>query len=127
LKEFAMVRQSLLACLAMLTVAVFLTSASARADEPDITGDYKCEGTNPEGKTYRGTVEITKKGDAYLLKWTLNAGDTYAGVGILEGDVLGVSYPGGVIVYRVTKGGKLVGKWALAEGKGKAYAETLIK
>jgi hypothetical protein len=47
---------------------------------------------NPDGKTYGGTVEIVKKGDAYHLKWTLKAGDTYAGIGILEGDVLGVSY-----------------------------------
>ncbi len=125
-----MVRQRLLSCLAMAAVLVFVGAPAAGAAELDITGKYNCAGINPDGKGYEGTVEIVKKDDAYFLKWTLKAGDTYAGIGILEGSVLAVSYYGGatgVVAYRVEKGGKLVGKWATADGKGKIYAETLTK
>ena len=125
-----MVRHRLLGCVALVAAVFLFNAPAAVADEPDITGKYNCEGTNPGGKTYRGTVTITKKGDAYYLKWSLNAGDTYAGIGILEGNVLAVSYYGGitgVVVYRVEKGGKLVGKWSIADGKGKVYTETLGK
>jgi hypothetical protein len=113
----------------MVTAIVFVTVCAAGAAEPDITGKYNCEGTNPVGQTYRGTVEITKKGDIYYLKWALNTGDTEKGVGLLEGNVLAVSYYGGttsgVVVYRVEKDGKLVGRWTIADGNGKVYTETL--
>jgi hypothetical protein len=125
-----MVRHRLLSCLALVAVVLFFAAPAAIAAEPDITGKYNCEGTNPDGKTYKGTVQIVKKGDAYYLKWAIGAGDNYAGVGILEGNVLAVSYYGGisgVVVYRVEKGGKLVGKWSIADGKGKVYTETLTK
>ncbi len=122
-----MVRHRLLGRVALAALALFF-AAPAVAAEPNITGKYNCEGTNPAGKIYRGTVTIIKKGDAHYLKWSLNAGDTYAGIGILEGNVLAVSYYGGasgVVVYRVQKDGKLVGKWAVADGKGRVYTETL--
>jgi hypothetical protein len=124
-----MARHRLLGCVALVAVGFFFFfAAPAVADEPDITGKYNCEGTNPAGKLYRGTVTIAKKGDAYYLKWSLNAGDTYAGIGIREGNVLAVSYYGGisgVVVYRIEKGNKLVGKWTIADAKGKVYTETL--
>jgi serine/threonine protein kinase len=103
----------------------------AGAAEPDITGQFNCEGTNPDGQTYRGTVEIAKKGDAYYLKWTFKSGATHQGVGLLEGNVLAVSYydatTGVVVVYRVEKDGKLVGRWSVAEGNDMVYTETLTK
>ena len=99
--------------------------------EPDITGQYNCEGANPDGQTYRGTVEIARKGDAYNLKWTFKSGKTYQGVGLLAGNVLAVGCDGAatgvVVVYRVEKDGKLVGRWSVADGDDKVYTETLTK
>jgi hypothetical protein len=124
-----MVRR-LLATAAVAAVIFALATGCRAADTKDITGRYSCEGTNPAGQTYKGTVEITKKGDTYHLAWSIGAGDNYEGLGILEGDTLAVSYYGGatgVVVYKVQKGGKLVGKWAVVEGEGKVYTETLTK
>lgn len=122
-----MVRQGLWSCLAILTVLVFVSSPAVAADAPDITGKYSCEGTNAGGATYKGTCEISKKGDTYLLKWALDAGDSYVGIGLLEGKVLAVAFNGGVVVYRIEKDGKLVGRWAVADGKGSVQTENLTK
>jgi hypothetical protein len=113
-----------------LVVAVALVVAGGcvvAADKVDIAGKYACEGTNPAGKAYKGTVEITKVGDAYRLDWSLGGGaETYDGIGILEGDVLAVSWGAGVVVYKVEKG-KLLGKWTTPDAKGKVFTETLTK
>jgi hypothetical protein len=129
-KELAMLRPRLLGCLVMAAGFVCFHAAPVGAAEPDITGKYNCEGSNPGGKMYRGIVEITKKGDTYLVRWNLSGGDSYQGVGLLEGKTLAVSFNAGVIglaVYRVEKGGKLVGRWTIGNGKGKVYTEKLTK
>jgi len=115
-----------------LTVALLALVASVvvAADKVDIVGKYKASGTNPDGKTYEGTVEIAKKGDAYTVDWKIGDSDEYKGIGILEGDVLSVSYYGGVsgvVSYKIEKGPKLVGKWTFPEAGGKLYTETLTK
>jgi hypothetical protein len=71
------------AALAVVILAVGVGCIRA-ADKADITGKYSCEGTNNQNKTYKGTVEITKVGDAYQLAWTLTSGESYEGVGILS-------------------------------------------
>ena len=97
----------------------------------DITGTYDCQGTNPGGKgNYKGTVVIEKPGDAYKVTWSI-AGQTFNGVGILEGDQFSVGYTDaakswfGVIVYKV-KGNTLTGPWAVY-GSGNMGSETLTK
>src|SRR5207244_11606828 len=91
-------------CWALLTALVLLPGQLGWAAEtPDITGRDTCEGTNPDGKTYKGQVVIACEGDTYHVKWALAGGDNYEGLGILEGNVLAVSYSGtiaGVIVYQ---------------------------
>src|SRR5262245_53731067 len=99
------------------------------ADKVDITGKYTCEGTNPDGKTYKGTVEVKKQGDAFHVLWSIGAGDNYEGIGILEGDVFSVAYYGaitGIAVYKVEKG-KMTGRWTLPEAKGQVYTENWTK
>ena len=117
-----------------VTVALLsfgLVAQARAADAPDIAGEYKCEGTGSAGGTYSGTVQIAKKGETYEISWTLNSGETYKGLGILQGDVLAVTFSGGngsgVVAYKVDKGGKLSGKWSLPEANGKVYTETLTK
>src|SRR5262245_14578059 len=105
--------------MAVAGLALLLGSPTYAEEAPNIVGNYKCEGTNPDGQVYKGTVQIKKDGDAYAVTWAIGQGDNYKGIGILEGNVLAVSYYGGitgVVVYRVEKGGKLVGKWALVGG-----------
>lgn len=121
--------KKIVALVAVLGVALVLAAPAVAADKVDLTGKYKCEGKNPQGGTYTGTVEIKKKGDVYYLSWAIGPAETYEGIGLLEGDVLAVSYTGGVVAYKVEKGPKLVGRWTLSEGadKGKVFTETLTK
>jgi hypothetical protein len=113
---------------AAIAVAVLVVGVGClvAADKTDIAGKYTCEGTNPQGQTYKGTVEITKVGDTYKLVWAIGNAETWDGVGILEGDVLAVSFASGVVVYKVEKG-KMTGKWTVKEANGKVFSETLTK
>ena len=110
------------------SAVILIAPASMRA--ADITGTYSCAGKNPDGKGYSGKVEITKNGDTFRIKWTLVSTESYEGIGILANDVLAVAFSvdnkAGVVSYKVEKG-KLVGKWAVADGKGTVYTETLTK
>jgi hypothetical protein len=121
-------QQSLGLVLALLVTLTLAVDARAQA-KPSIVGNYTCVGMNPQGGTYRGSVSIIRMGDTYMMNWVVGT-EKYAGIGILEGDVLAVSYYGtasGVVVYKVEKGGKLSGKWTLPSAKGKVYTETLTK
>jgi len=115
-----------------LAVVVLLPGARTAADDRlDIAGQYRCEGENPRGGNYRGTVSITQKGDTYILKWTLPE-DQQVGVGILEGDFLSVSWltrgGAGVAAYKIRDDGNtLIGRWAMLGGDGRAFPETLSR
>jgi len=128
--ESAMSPQSLL-CRVLVMALMCLFGVSARAaEEKKIVGNYAVKGTNPDGKEYKGTAEITKDGDAYYVKWTIGK-ESHVGVGILDGDKLSVCWlvgEGGsglgIVVYKVNKDGKLVGKW-VAMGRKDLLEETL--
>ena len=102
--------------------------AAQPAAVADVTGAYLCEGVNPDGTKYRGTVDITKVDDTYRVQWTM-AEHSLTGIGIFSNGVLAVSYFGGapgVIVYRPGDG-TLVGEWTVGTAEGAVYAETLTK
>ena len=89
-----MARLILSSCLGL----VLLGSASAIADPSpgsDLSGVYACEGTNPDGSPYTAVVEIVKRQDTYLVRWTQENDDQVMGVGIQQDGVLAVSYFGG--------------------------------
>ncbi|MDX2264989.1 MAG: hypothetical protein NW215_08465 [Hyphomicrobiales bacterium] len=114
--------------LGCLCVALIFSAQSAVAFQGDVTGDYLCEGRNASGGVYRGAVTIVRKGDVYLVDWRIGERDTYKGIGVLTGDVLSVSYYGGitgVVAYAVGDNGVLEGKWAVLEGDGRVFQETL--
>ena len=124
-----MVRVPLL--VALLVGMAGLSMAPARmADEPDIVGVYQCEGVNPNGRPYRGFVEILKTRDSFHVKWTLAQNNISLGVGLVTNNVLAVSYYGnaiaGVIVYKI-EAGKLIGQWTIAGTNGSVYTETLTR
>jgi len=117
--------KSTLLCSLLFAFSLAFT-ATTFAD--DVVGTYKCEGGSGDTK-YSGTVTIAKKGDAYQVTWKLGGDENYKGIGVLQGDVLAVSYYGsmsGVVAYKV-EGDKLTGKWTMVKGDGTVSTETLTK
>ncbi|MGE3674704.1 MAG: hypothetical protein AB7K71_33845 [Polyangiaceae bacterium] len=79
-----------------------------------LSGDYRITlGTNESGGKYTGKVQIAPQGASYALKWELDSGEQYSGVGVLTGDLLTVGWGAGsgAVVYDVS-GDKLKGSWA---------------
>lgn len=114
--------------LATALVSVALPIA-AYAASGDLSGSYKIvQGTNQGGGSYAGDVIIRKSGDVYQLSWVL-PGESYSGLGLLDGDVLSVGWvlsgQPGVVSYKV-KGERLEGTWA-STGSTKSGVEILEK
>lgn len=117
---------------AVFTLALAAMGPSVVNGQAEVSGYYLCEGQNPGGQTYQGTVEITRKGGTYLLHWTIGQ-ETHGGVGILMGNLLSSSWKtksggGGIVVYRVEgddRGPRLVGLWSEYPGDGRLQPETL--
>lgn len=85
--------------------------------------------SNPGGgSAYQGQVAIRKNGDVFDLRWSINNAPAYSGIGIREGNILGVGWGVGdnfgVVVYRV-QGGSLRGRWASAGTQGQIGTEDL--
>jgi hypothetical protein len=95
-----------------------------------LDGVYRSEGVNPDGTKYRGTVEIAKDDQTYLVRW-LARQVTSIGIGIVRGDVLAVSYYTGtnigIALYHIEKGPRLTGEWTVLGADGQRYPETLTK
>jgi len=92
------------------------TSTTNRAAAPDIDGKYNITGTNPDGGSYKGTLEVITRGDVYQFRW--NAGTQYDGIGIQNGNIVAVAYTTGangqgcgVVDYDIQGDGSLEGKW----------------
>jgi hypothetical protein len=98
----------------------------------DLHGTYDSEGTDLDGRRYRGTVVIAKHGDVYYLQWKFAARLSALGIGIVTNDMLAVSYYGrslGVAVYEID-GSRLVGRWAESGSGGSTatiFSETLTR
>ena len=108
-------------------------SPSTAAEPAPIIGTYECQGTEPDGTPYRGVVQIMgNAAGLYEIVWTFSSGQQYAGFGVLNGDVLAVSYftnRPGVAAYKVEmtdNGPRLLGQWTVA-GAGEVFAETLTQ
>ena len=107
-----------------------VTPAAGLAQDRDLTGAYMCEGVNPDGKAYQGLVEIAKNHDVFRLTWRFAPEGGAVGFGIQSGDVLAVSYYGGMaglVVYRIEEGNRLVGRWTAPGADGEIFTETLTK
>src|SRR5438874_3180022 len=62
------------------------SSASSSAPAPDVAGHYNVVGTNPNGATYKGTLEVITRGDVYQFR--SNAGTQYGVIGVQDGKVV---------------------------------------
>ncbi len=89
------------------------SSAAALPFAGHFTIDHSTNPGSPSG--YHGSVLITHHGDLFHITWTIPGAPAYQGIGIADGDLLGVGWGTskgyGVIVYDVD-GGKLDGRWA---------------
>ncbi len=110
---------------ALQTGALLLYSVSpgleasdlAKASAAELSGEYRIiESSRPDGKgSYTGKVSVREQGPSVAVNWTLTSGESYTGIGIKYGDVLGVGYGdglSGLAVYRIS-GGSLMAKWLL--------------
>jgi hypothetical protein len=96
-----------------------LEPVAAAADEPAeiAEGGYGVEGRNPDGRTYKGTVEIEKDGDEYHVSWKVG-GSAYEGTGTLEGNLLTVEWGSATpVVYALADDGSLKGLWDAGLGE----------
>jgi hypothetical protein len=122
--------RKLLRVAAVATALHVFAPAVCSAQDVALDGVYRSEGVNPDGTKYRGTVEIAKDDQTYLVRW-LARQVTSIGIGIVRGDVLAVSYYTGtnigVALYRIEKGPRLTGEWTVLGADGQRYPETLTK
>jgi hypothetical protein len=126
-KSHTMIR-TLLVVLTLVSSLALSVPASTLALDP--SGVYQADGIGPNGKPYKGTVEIAKNDQTYRLKWTIAPDGVYLGIGILRDDQLAVSYFGqvlGVVLYKIEKGPRLVGQWTVVGADGQVFTETLTK
>ena len=89
-----------------LLILGFASVPMVRAIEQGPSGEYDIvESSRPDGKGgYRGKVTIKEQGPSFAVDWKLKSGENYTGVGILNGDILGVGYGdglSGLAVYQI--------------------------
>ena len=122
--------RKLLRVTAAATVLYFFAPPVSSAQDVALDGVYRSEGVNPDGTKYRGTVEIAKDDQTYLVRW-LARQVTSIGIGIVRGDMLAVSYYTGtnigIALYHIEKGPRLTGEWTVLGADGQRYPETLTK
>ena len=123
-----MARLILSSCLGLVLLGS-VTAIAEPSPGSDLSGVYACEGTNPDGSPYTAVVEIVKRQDTYLVRWTQENDEQVMGVGIQQDGVLAVSYFGGapaIVVYSLATEGRLTGQWTMG-GAGRLFKETLTK
>jgi len=83
-----------------------------------IPGDYACQGSNPNGSTYRCNVTISRSGNTYSFRWVIADGTRYSGTGQLRGRTLTVDWgQSAPVIYQVGDDGVLRGRWARGAGR----------
>jgi len=88
------------------------SETAKRIKGTDLEGEYTVNGSNTAGKAYEGKLNVKKSGAGYTFSW--NAGSTFEGFGIRQGETVAVGFGGdkcGFVSYEVKPGGTLEGKW----------------
>jgi hypothetical protein len=80
-------RKAILAATAAM--ALWTTAASAQ-----FTGQYRVEGENPDGSTYKGTAQVEKTGDTWRVTWNIG-GTRFVGTGIGSDEAIAIGYRSG--------------------------------
>ena len=77
-----------------------------------LLGDYVVNGTNPDGKPYKGGLIVAMKDDMLRLSW--RTGSNFEGLGIEQEGRVAAAWGApecGVVLYRITTDGVLTGIW----------------
>jgi len=75
-------------------------------------GQYRVEGSNPDGSKYAGRLTLEQAGTQYLLRWQIGQ-QAYQGKGTLDGTTLTVDWGApDPVIYQVKQDGTLDGTWA---------------
>ncbi|MBD3285108.1 hypothetical protein GF359_01875 [candidate division WOR-3 bacterium] len=92
----------------------------------DVAGEYKIKGSNPDGGSYSGNLNIVKTGETWTAQWMTGA-EVY-GTGFVIDDILilgyGDNYGVGVALYEVSDT-KLNGIWTYTDYDGLAESSPL--
>jgi uncharacterized protein (TIGR03067 family) len=100
------------------------------ADETvDIVGKYRSELVEASGKVLVTEALVEKRGDAYMVTYTLNDKVLFIGTALRKGDQLSMCWvsagQAGVSVYKIEAGPKLVGDYTILGGIGVTGKEVL--
>lgn len=101
---------------------------ATRTSGTDLEGKYDISGTNPDGKDYKGTLEIKKEGLGYKFRW--NAGGQLEGFGIKANNLIAVGFGGqkcSFVGYDVEADGTLNGKWGGSQNSSALGTEIAKK
>jgi hypothetical protein len=80
--------------------------------QPNLTGIYRVQGSNPNGTQYRGMLTLTPFGKDFLFKWWIGR-QTFTGSGQFAGRMLVVNWgQTSPVVYTINRNGSLDGEWA---------------
>jgi hypothetical protein len=92
-----------------------------------VGGTYSVSGTNADGSSYTGTVEIILNGPTCSISWQ-TGGSSSVGTCLLTGNAFGASYQlgdtPGLAVYQLQPDGTLIGQWTTIGTTG-VGSETL--
>jgi uncharacterized protein (TIGR03067 family) len=95
----------------------------------DIVGKYTSTNFGSDGKKTSMGAQIEKRGDAYLVRWTVPGGVAFVGTGLRKGDQLSVTWANrgtiGLSVYKIEKGPKLSGEFTELGGVGIVAREEM--
>jgi hypothetical protein len=123
-----MLRTGLITVALLMLIGRLATGADPEKPQ-EIAGVYAGEGSNGDGTAYRAIVVIQKYRNAFRVQWIFPSRTATVGLGILDGNMLAVSYYGprpGIVLYKID-GVRLVGQWTLLGAGGMLAPETLTR
>jgi uncharacterized protein (TIGR03067 family) len=113
-------------------VVAVLRRPTPPADEAlDITGKFKSELVEPDGKTVVTEAEIERWGDAYRVTYRKDGKVAFLATALRRGDQLSMCWVSagqvGVSVYKIEKGPKLTGDFTTLTGLGVVGREVMTR
>ena len=101
-----------------LIIALVLSTGIGSASAQTVGGSYNVQGTNPNGSTYGGTVQISPTGSSCRITWQTGS----SGICMLANKAFAASYilqgQQGLVVYELQPDGSLKGWWTIAGQAG---------
>jgi hypothetical protein len=106
-------------------------AATATLLPEDISGVYILEGTNPDGSTYTGEVEISGSNNSYVIVWKIGDQQSQTGQGTFDGTKLTARWQegesSGDVVYTLQSDGSLSGIWTIDGGSDQGSELLILK